>query len=100
MSKREFKWLVFLMGFPYAMQCVVVLVIGMSGCSARMAALNRLDALRVAAVSSCKVRGQCPVNVDCINAIVAATGTLDGLAEAVKAAESGPCKQFVSASKP
>jgi len=77
-----------------------LLVLALAGCSGQMSLLKRLDALRVGAVSSCKARGQCPVSVDCLNAIVAATGTLDGLAEAVKAAESGPCKQFVPASKP
>lgn len=82
------------------MKCSLLLVLALAGCSGQMSLLKRLDALRVGAVSSCKVRGQCPVNVDCLNAIVAATGTLDGLAEAVKAAESGPCKAFVPASKP
>lgn len=82
------------------MKWSLLLVLALAGCSGQRALLNRMDALRIGAVSSCKVRGQCPVNVDCINAIVAATGTLDGLAEAVKAAESGPCKPFVPASKP
>lgn len=77
-----------------------MLMLALSGCSGQMALLKRLDAMRVSAVSSCKVRGQCPASVDCLNAVVAATGTLDGLAEAVKAAESGPCKTFVPASKP
>ena len=100
MNHRTLKWLMFLLGFPCAMQCVVILTIGVSGCSGQMALLKRLDAMRVGAVSSCKVRGQCPAAVDCLNAVVAATGTLEGLAEAVKAAESGPCKAFVPMSKP
>ena len=82
------------------MKWSLLLVLALAGCSGQRALLNRLDALRVAAVSRCKVPGQCPASVDCLNAIVAATGTLDGLAEAVKAAESGPCKPFVPASKP
>lgn len=82
------------------MRKTFVLVLALAGCSGQMALLKRLDAMRVGAVSSCKVRGQCPASVDCINAVVAATGTLDGLAEAVKAAESGPCKGFVPVSKP
>ena len=82
------------------MKKTIVLVLALSGCSGQMALLKRLDAMRVGAASSCKVRGQCPASVDCINAVVAATGTLEGLAEAVKAAESGPCKAFVPASKP
>lgn len=82
------------------MRKTIVLVLALAGCSGQMALLKRLDAMRVGAVSSCKVRGQCPASVDCINAVVAATGTLDGLAEAVKDAESGPCKGFVPVSKP
>lgn len=78
----------------------ILLVMALAGCSAQMSLLKRLDALRTGAVSSCKVRGQCPASVDCLNAVVAATGSLDGLAEAVKAAESGPCKAFLPASKP
>ena len=82
------------------MKKTIVMVLALAGCSGQMALLKRLDAMRVGAVSSCKVRGQCPASVDCINAVVAATGTLDGLADAVKAAESGPCKGFVPVSKP
>ena len=82
------------------MKKTIVMVLALAGCSGQMALLKRLDAMRVGAVSSCKVRGQCPASVDCINAVVAATGTLDGLADAVKAAESGPCKGFVRVSKP
>ena len=82
------------------MKKTIVMVLALAGCSGQMALLKRLDAMRVGAVSSCKVRGQCPAAVDCINAVVAATGTLDGLADAVKAAESGPCKGFVPVSKP
>ncbi len=82
------------------MKQTIVLVLALAGCSGQMALLKRLDAMRVGAVSSCKVRGQCPASADCINAVVAATGTLDGLMEAVKAAESGPCKGFVPVSKP
>lgn len=82
------------------MKQTIVLVLALAGCSGQMKLLKRLDAMRVGAVSSCKVRGQCPASVDCINAVVAATGTLDGLADAVKAAESGPCKGFVPVSKP
>ena len=82
------------------MKQTIVLVLALAGCSGQMALLKRLDAMRVGAVSSCKVRGQCPASVECLNAVVAATGTLEGLAEAVKAAESGPCKAFVPVSKP
>ncbi len=82
------------------MKKTIVMMLALAGCSGQMALLKRLDAMRVGAVSSCKVRGQCPASVDCINAVVAATGTLEGLAEAVKAAESGPCKGFVPVSKP
>lgn len=82
------------------MRRAILLVLSMSGCSGQMSMLKRLDAMRVGAVSSCKVRGQCPASVDCLNAVVAATGTLEGLAEAVKAVESGPCKAFVPVSKP
>jgi len=82
------------------MKQTIVLVLALAGCSGQMSLLKRLDAMRTGAVSSCKVRGQCPAVVDCINAVVAATGTLDGLADAVKAAESGPCKGFVPVSKP
>lgn len=82
------------------MKWSILLVLALAGCSGQRALLNKLDALRVSAVSSCKVPGQCPASADCVKAIVAATGTLDGLAESVKAAESGPCKPFVPASKP
>lgn len=79
---------------------IAVTAIVLAGCSGEMALLKRLDTMRIRAVSSCKVPGQCPASVDCVSAVVAATGSLDGLAEAVKAAESGPCKEFVPAIKP
>jgi len=82
------------------MRWSLLLVLALAGCSGQMALLKRLDVMRTGAVSSCKVPGQCPASFDCVRAIAAATGTLDGLAEAVKAAESGPCKQFAPASKP
>ena len=82
------------------MKKTIVMVLALAGCSGQMSLLKRMDAMRVGAVSSCKVRGQCPASVDCINAVVAATRTLEGLAEAVQAAESGPCKAFVPVSKP
>ena len=82
------------------MRRAILLVLALSGCSGQMSLLKRLDAMRVGAVSSCKVRGQCPASVDCLSAVVAATGTLKGLADAVKTAESGPCKAFVPVSKP
>jgi hypothetical protein len=78
----------------------ILLVLALAGCSGQRALLIKLDALRIGAVSSCKVRGQCPASVDCLNAVVAATGSLDGLAESVKAAETGPCKPFAPVSKP
>jgi len=82
------------------MKWSLLLVLALAGCSGQMSLLKRLDAMRTGAVSSCKVPGQCPASADCVKAVVAATGSLDGLSEAVKAAESGPCKQFVPASKP
>lgn len=78
----------------------LLLAMALAGCSGQMSLLKRMDAMRTGAVLSCKVPGQCPASVACLNSVVAATGTLDGLAEAVKAAESGPCKAFVPASKP
>jgi hypothetical protein len=78
----------------------LLLVLALAGCSGQMSLLKRLDVMRTGAVLSCKAPGQCPDSVHCVNAVVAATGTLDGLADAVKAAESGPCKAFVPASKP
>ena len=79
---------------------ILVTAIVLAGCSGEMALLKRLDAMRIRAVSNCKVPGQCPASVDCLSAVVAATGSLDGLKEAVKAAESGPCKEFMPVSKP